>query len=280
MPTPIRQFIEETIPGLSQVTDSPLSDVQVLIAAYLRKSKSWLLAHQEESLTEEQTSELSQLISQLQDGNPLPYVLGNWEFYGLDFIVTPSVLIPRPETELMVEVALKWLESHPQSQPGVDVGTGSGCIAVTLAKNCPGLHLVAIDRSRSALDVARKNAIHHHVQDQISLLQADLLSATCGPYPLICANLPYIPSETLQHSAIYGKEPGLALDGGLDGLELIRRLLEEARTRLAIPGVCLLEIEFDQGSAVLSFARRLFPDAELSLQKDLAGKDRLVVIEW
>jgi release factor glutamine methyltransferase len=308
------------------LTDTPALDAQVLLAHVLEKPRAWVLAHPEAELGPEQARALEQAVQRLESGAPLPYVLGKWEFFGLEFEVTPEVLIPRPETELLVERALAWGEGRgawgvgrgtwgeeanrlaspwPQHRPTVnrraihaksakadwgglralDVGTGSGCIAIALAVNAPGLQVVATDISPAALTVARRNAEKHAVADRVTFLEADLfppaLSPTLPPpnsLSLILANLPYIPTETLHGLKVYGREPTAALDGGADGLDLIRRLLAGAPRHLAPGGAVLLEIEASQGAKVMSLARNAFPEAKVILHKDLSSHDRLVEI--
>jgi release factor glutamine methyltransferase len=208
----------------------------------------------------------------------LPYLLGHWEFYGLDFMVSPSALIPRPETELLVEQALAWLRQRPQRRLVADVGTGCGCIAVTLATHLPGLRVIASDLSFAALKLARANSRKLVVEQRISFIQCDLL-APFNKFDLIAANLPYIPSSELELLPVARREPRLALDGGPDGLETIRRLLQQALTRLAAGGLLLLEIEASQGSAALALAQAAFPYAQIQLLSDLAGQDRLIRLE-
>ncbi len=270
---------------LTDISDTPALDMQVLLAHVTGKPRTWLLAHPETVLTEPELAAVKEAITHLQQGIPLPYVLGHWEFFGLDFLVTPDTLIPRPETELLVERALHWLQAAPHRRSLADVGTGSGCIAISLAKHIPDLWAVATDLSLPALKVARKNAYYHEVQTRIDFLQCDLLPphsnylATRNHFDLICANLPYIPSSTLHQLPIYGREPSLALDGGADGLDLIRRLLKIAPEWLAPGGAIFLEIEASQGAAVLSLAYDTFNQARIRLEKDLTGSDRLVCIQ-
>jgi release factor glutamine methyltransferase len=247
-----------------------------------------VIAHPEAPLTPEQEQALEGAVCRLREGEPLPYVLGEWEFYGLPFIVTPAVLIPRPETELLVDHALQWLERHPKKLQSlseqiaaIDVGTGSGCIAISLASRLPGLKIIASDLSFAALEVARQNTTHHSVASQITLLQSDLLTAF-APQPifqLVCANPPYIPQESLLSLPVYRREPALALDGGSHGTALIEPLLHQAASRLAPGGLLLLEIEASQGQVVTDLAQQVFPSALVSLHRDLAGCDRLVSIQ-
>ena len=265
----------------SNWSETPSLDAQVLLAEITGKSRAWLLAHPNAELHPKQQGKLDKARDRLEAGEPLPYVLGHWEFYGLDFFVNTHTLIPRPETELMVEQALEWLQAHPGKHRVADIGTGSGCIAISLAVNIPELHITTIDISSEALKVARSNAEKHAVINQIEFIEADLLSSPASHTPLhvICANLPYIPSKTLVGLSVFGREPTLALDGGPDGLSLIRRLLPQAVQNLASEGLLLLEIEHTQGQAVLNLAQKFFPQAQINLLPDLAGHDRLIRIE-
>lgn len=259
--------------------DTAALEAQVLLAHLLGKPKAWVIAHPEATLTPAQSIELENALARLEQGEPLPYVLGQWEFYGLNFWVTPATLIPRPETELLVERALGWLRLSPQRRLAVDVGSGTGCIAVSLAAHIPHLHLIACDVSLEALQVAQKNIHRHGMQDRVSCVQADLLPAIDQGFDLICANLPYIPRLTLESLTVSRWEPALALDGGLDGLASIRRLLQRAPGALAPGGLVLLEIEATQGAAALELARSAFAQAQVRLVQDLAGLDRLITIQ-
>ncbi len=266
-------------------TETPALDAQVLLAHLLGRTRTWIMAHPETILTEEQTACLATLATRLQSGEPLPYVLEHWEFYGLDFSLTRDVLIPRPETELLVERAIAWLLRHPTRRAALDVGTGSGCIAISLAVQIADLQLEATDLSPAALDVARRNAQKHGVDGRITFCQADLFpSSTPAPtglpaFDLLCANLPYIPTQALHHLPIYGREPSLALDGGPDGLTLLRRLLAQAPQHVRPEGLLLLEIEASQGAAVHQLAQDAFPKARTQILRDLAGKDRVIEVD-
>lgn len=256
-------------------------EFDLLLAHVLRRSRTWILAHPETVLTVDQQATFNALLARLQAGEPLPYILGHWEFYGLDFLVMPDVLIPRPETEILVEIALQSASTHHPSKI-LDVATGSGCIATTLAVHLPEAHIIATDISASALAMARTNAQKHNVADRIQFVQADLISPfnlQPSTFDLLLANLPYIPTPTLLNLDVYGKEPTLALDGGPDGLNLLCRLLADIPTILAPGGLALLEIEATQGHAVVKIARRHFPNAQICILPDLAGQDRLLVIQ-
>jgi release factor glutamine methyltransferase len=261
------------------VSETAWLDARTLVSHLLNKPHSWVLAHPEQELSAEQERQLEGVLERLSEGEPLPYILGRWEFFGLDFEITPDVLIPRPETELLVEEALAWLQAQPERRRAVDVGTGSGCIAVTLAKLKPHVSVVASDISLEALRVAQRNAVQHAVTDRVSFLQADLLQPLGDRVDLICANLPYIPTSQLQELPVARHEPRLALDGGRDGIQLIERLASQARALLSPGGLMLLEIEATAGGEVLPSLAELFPQATIALLPDLAGLDRLVRIE-
>lgn len=277
--TELSEALAELRQRLSSRSETPGLDAQVLLANLLDQDRGWLLAHPEEALSEDQLDRLTRAEQRLARGEPLPYLLGHWEFFGLDFIVTPDVLIPRPETELLVETAMAWLEEHPLAPMAVDVGSGSGCIAISLAANLPGLQVAASDISFAALQVARQNASRRQVADRVHFFLGDLLAPTHGPFDLVCANLPYIPSRVLAGLPVADHEPRLALDGGPDGLRLISRLLNQLASRLAPGGLALLEIEATGGPAALALARAVFPQAGIQVLKDLAGLDRLVRID-
>lgn len=275
----------QILPQLSAVSDTPGLDACVLIANILGKPRSLVEAYPQTLLTHSQLATIKKAMARLEVGEPLPYVLGHWEFYGLDFELTPDVLIPRPETELLVERAIQWLNASSQRCTVADVGTGSGCIAVSIAKHIPDAKIIATDLSRPALEVARRNTAKHSVLNQIDFVQCDLLPPHPHPLPtdrqvdLLCANLPYLPSQTLRKLPVYGREPTLALNGGADGLNILRRLLQIVPEWLAPNGMILLEIEASQGMSAVSLAYDSFDNAEIHLHKDLAGRDRLVEIK-
>jgi release factor glutamine methyltransferase len=277
-------LLSDVTTQLTPISDTPGLDASVLIAHVINQPRTWVMAHPELGLTAEQQKELDDSLARLERGESFPYVLGHWEFFGLDLEVTPDVLIPRPETELLVEKAIVWLQKSPVRRAIADVGTGSGAIAVSIAVNVPGTRVLAADISYKALEVARKNAIKFDVINRIDFVQCDLLPSHIESLPtelhfdLICANLPYIPTKTLHNLPIFGREPTLALDGGVDGLDPIRRLLNIAPEWLAPNGMILLEIESTQGIQALNLARDIFSEASIHLHQDLAGQDRLLEI--
>lgn len=275
-----RRFLDEN-PGRRgglSFAEANLS-TQVLLAQVLERPRTWILAHPEAAIPAEAAEKLNGLLERLARGEPLPYLMGHWEFFGLDFLINQAVLIPRPETELLVEQALEWLQKHPESQSAADAGTGSGCIAVCLAKHTPLLRITAVDSSQEALEVARQNATRHAVGNQITFLQGNLLEAVVGPFDLVCANLPYIPSAALPDLAVADHEPRQALDGGEDGLKAIRALVADAPRWLTSGGLMLLEMQFNQGDEITNIVRAHLPDAAITVLPDMAGQPRLVRVE-
>lgn len=269
---------EQTL-KLSSEVERPHDHALVLLAHILGESKTWVLAHPDLYLSQRQILELSNLSTRLAKGEPLPYLTGKQAFFGLDFKVNQDVLIPRPETERMVEEALAWLTAHPEARQGIDLGTGSGCVAVSLAINCPSLRMCAVDISPKNLIVAMENAITLRCEDRIRFTQSDLFTDVTRAYNLVCANLPYIPSEEVADVNSQPYEPRLALDGGRTGLELIERSMLESRVHLLRPALLLFEFQSDKTAEVEKLALKYYPQADRRILKDLAGLDRIMRIE-
>jgi release factor glutamine methyltransferase len=272
-------FLQSLSRQLTGRSETPLLDAQVLAAHILNKPRSWVLAHPEEEINNSTLFSLEKAASRLVSGEPLPYILGHWEFYGLDFEVTPAVLIPRPETELLVDKALSWLSAHPGGHRLIDIGSGSGCIAVAIGVHSPSTEIYATDLSFQALQVARRNANRHGLAGSIQFVQANLFDGIFSRFDLVCANLPYIPAKKLAALQVAEYEPLQALNGGIDGLAYIRQLMMVCPNFLTPEGLLLMEIETGQGSDVLNLAKTNFPKAEVQLFKDLSGLDRLVTIQ-
>lgn len=251
----------------------------MLLAHSLRVTRSWLHAHPETPLNGAQHQHYRKNLTQREAGIPLPYLLGRWGFFGQDFNVDARALIPRPETELLVEEAIA-ISHRRMTGSGfaiADVGAGCGIIAVTLALRLPGSRVTASDISRPALHLTSENIRRHGVSASVHCVQADLL-AGLGKFDLICANLPYISSEELNTLAVAQHEPYLALDGGYDGLRVVDRLLSCARHHLRPGASILLEIGASQGTAVLQLTRARLQQAKCCVLPDLAGRERLLRI--
>jgi len=263
--------------------DSPRLDAELLLAHTLSLGRAQLYARWEQLLSDEQQGVYYGLVQRRVQREPLAYIVGHKEFFGLEFEVDRNVLIPRPETELLVEQAIQI--AHQVAPDGdlkiADIGTGSGAIAVSLAISLPDATVDAVDWSVKALAVATRNRRRHGVDSRVQLFRGDLLLALPEPVDIVVANLPYIGRSEYATIApeIRLFEPVEALDGGEDGLDLIRRLLGQAARQRKPPQVILLEIGATQGEAVLDLAGKIFFGAEMLLSQDYAGLDRIVTVK-
>ena len=278
----IRETIRQTHQTLDQsgIPDARL-EAEVMVMTVMRMTRQNIFSEQESEVAAHQAQELAGVVAQRLERVPLAYILGYREFYGINVAVTPDVLIPRPETEGIVEhtlfMALMGMETRELTI--ADVGTGSGAIAVNLAIHLPAARIYAVDISEPALDVAAYNIRAHAVADRVRLGHGDLLEPLPEPVDVIVANLPYIPTAripTLQPEV--QQEPPTALDGGPDGLDLVRRLLTQAPAKLNAPGIILLELDPEQFPAAEATARQHFPNAEITAEQDLTRRDRIMVV--
>jgi len=256
----------------NNIEDAPL-ECELLLRHTLKISRVQLYTDLDHELSPEQERTFWHLIERRKNGEPTAYITEHREFYGLDFYVDPRVLIPRPESELLVEEALSLAQSHTLSTIA-EIGTGCGAIAISLALNLPQAKIYATDISASALDVALLNCQKHGVVDRVFLLQGDMLDPLPEPVDLIIANLPYVKESDLPGSANF--EPVLALNGGSDGLEKIRQLCSQVSPQLHPEGSLLLEIGQGQRETITEFLGSLFPHAEIEVMPDLSGIERVV----
>ncbi len=278
----VREVIQQAHQTLEAagIPDARL-EAEVLVMSVMRMTRQNIFAQQETEVGSRLEQDLAVLLEQRLQRTPLAYILGYREFYGINVMVTPSVMVPRPETENMVEHTLFMALMGMETRELViaDVGTGSGAIAVNLAIHLPSAKIYAVDISEPALDVAAYNIRGHSVADRIRLGHGDLLDPVPEPVDVIVANLPYIPTgriPTLQPEV--QQEPVIALDGGPDGLDLVRRLLAQAPEKLKTPGIILMELDPEQFPAAEESARQHFPDAEISAEQDLTHRDRILVV--
>lgn len=266
---------------------TPRLDAQVLLAHTLDVERAALLTYPERALPEAQAEQFQQLIERRALCEPVAYLTGHKEFYGLDFLVDNRVLIPRPETELLVDAALQAIRARldaGQTPLVADIGSGSGAIPVALAVTEPHLpYLYAVDLSRDALEVARLNCQRHHVADRVRLLHGDLLAPLPEAIDIITANLPYVGDEeaALLAPDVIDYEPRLALFSGPRGLDLLNRFFTEARQsgKLQAHAVLLLEIGYDQREPLTAIIHMLWPRAVVTVEKDYAGWDRLLEVK-
>lgn len=258
--------------------DSPRLDAEVLMASALSVERVMLYARYDQPLLPAELEQIRGLVKRRANGEPVAYILGEREFYSLPLEVTNHVLIPRPDTETLVEVALERLAAHKDPRI-LDVGTGSGAIALALKKERADALVTASDVSPEALGVARKNAARLGLE--LRLVESDLLERIDGPYELVAANLPYIPSGQLPSlmREVRNHEPALALDGGPDGLVLIRRLIADLPRVMAPGGVVALEAGHDQLEAVAALLTAA-GFAEVRVKKDYRGQPRVASALW
>jgi release factor glutamine methyltransferase len=283
-PNSVLQTLKQASDALAAAgCDTPRLDAEVLLAHALNRDRAWLYARPEQILSSHQLSVYQSLVSCRARREPVAYLTGCKEFFGLEFIVTRDVLIPRPETERLVELALQWVAATSSPPIIADVGTGSGAIAVTLAVHLPQAYVVATDTSPAALVVAQRNAARHGVANRVRYVQGDLLAPLARRWRcsyFIVANPPYLSQAELAAAPpeVARWEPRAALDGGPDGLSVIRRLLVMAADRLHPGGTLLLEIGAGQGAEVLKLAHRHFPQAIVEIARDYAERDRLLAV--
>ena len=277
------QALREATLHLSAVSDTPRGEAEVLLTHVVGSSRETLLAHPERLLTRTEATQYGDLIRERAAGQPLPHLIGAVEFYGVDLMVTPEVLIPRPETEVLVDLALERCSTRMAPSTIVDVGTGCGCIAIALALHLPEAVIYAIDISPPALAVARRNAEELGVDNAIRFIVGDLLERRPGPVDLIVSNPPYVSAD--EWAALPGSiryhEPRLALNGGPDGLDVIRRLVSQSQGLLKPRGALLIEIGAHQGQAAREIAGTFFPQDGVAIRvhPDLAGRDRVLEVQ-
>lgn len=253
-------------------------DAELLLGRILGCSRTLLQTRWHQPLEEADAIAFSALVKRRASREPLAYILGERPFYDVVLQVNSDVLVPRPETEHLVEEALRWAERQSRRLRIVDVGTGSGAIAITMAKHLTGHRILATDISRQALQVAWDNARQLGLGARIDFLQVDLLTGLNGPFDLIIANLPYVDRDELSTlmPEVRIFEPRLALDGGPGGLKLVDRLLKQLSDRLAPRGLALLELDPRQFDAAISLAQQVLPCTQLCRIADLAGHDRVL----
>jgi release factor glutamine methyltransferase len=246
-----------------------------LLAAAWGVEEVVLLLHPDREVPPEVERRYRDWLDRRSNGEPAHHLKGSCPFWGREFVVTPAVLVPRPETEILIEVALEL--PLPSTARVLDVGTGSGCIAVTLAMERPGWRVSAVDLAADALALARLNAMGHGAN--VALFQGDLTCAVAPPIDLVVANLPYVPSADLGSLPLEVRhDPVAALDGGADGLDLVRKLLRDLARLLRVCGGAILEIGENQADMVAAFAA----EADLVVARrvrDLAGCERVVVLQ-
>jgi release factor glutamine methyltransferase len=262
---------------LSPSSSTPRLDAEVTLAHVLETSRAFLLARFAEPVGEDNYSAFLALVARRANGEPVAYITGHKEFFGLDLEITPDVLVPRPETESVVEVCLSLLRQGEVSHLA-DIGTGSGAIALAVAANNRHVRVYATEVAPRAIAVARRNAVRLGLEDRVTFLDGDLLAPLPGPVDVIAANLPYVPPGEAEPDVARWEPREAVFGGGPDGTDTIMRFLAHAPSYLKSGGALVMETAHSQGQAVSRAAKSVFPGASVEVRKDLAGYDRLIVL--
>jgi release factor glutamine methyltransferase len=274
----VRNVLHEATKRLRLISPTARLDAEMILAHVLGTTRERILADFNEPLAPPNLARFERSIERRLRLEPVAYLIGEREFYGLSFHVDARVLVPRPETELLVERTLQCAREHPR-RPALriaDIGTGSGAIAIAVATHLPASQVWAVDLSGAALEVARTNVERHRLEERITLIEGDGLAALPGPVDLLLTNPPYtILAEVDENVRRF--EPHVALDGGPGGLALVAQLIATAPPYLR-QGVMLIEIGSWQGQDAMALARSAFPQAAIRLHQDLAQHDRLLEI--
>jgi len=270
---------------------SPALDAEILLSFTIKKPREFLYAHSEKNLSAAQLNKFKKLIARRAKHDPVAYITGHKFFYDLDFFVNKSVLIPRPETETLVEETLKKIQDTKykiQDTSIVDVGTGSGAIAISLAHHLPHTKIFATEISSGAIKVAQKNT--KHLKTSVTLLRGNLLEPFLKSKIInlksltIVANLPYLTTHQYQKTQpeIKKYEPRQALDGGIDGLKYYRQLLQQIElliTNRQLSVISIFEIDPSQKISITKLIKRRFPAAKIEIKQDLSGRNRIAIFE-
>lgn len=261
--------------------EAPL-EAELLLRHALSVDRVRLYQRLSDDLSRRDEQRYRKLLDRRLGHEPTSYITGRKEFFGLEFEVTRAALIPRPETEVLVEIAVDFIHRQYSGQPinAADVGVGCGTIAVALARTLPNVNIIATDTSKRALKLAQQNAERHEVADHITFAHGNLLAPLTEPVQVIVSNLPYVRTADWQAlpPEIHNYEPKMALDGGEDGLDLVRRLLKRAPHHLSPTGALFAEIGDEQGPLAADAASRVFPDARVEVRPDLAGLNRVLCV--
>jgi release factor glutamine methyltransferase len=267
------------------ITDARF-DAELLLRYVLNKDRAWLLAHIQDSLSAESLTSFQTLVVRREKREPVQHIIGTQEFWGLEFLVTPDVLIPRPETELIIETVLADKERLAGESTIVDLCTGSGCIAISLAEEFPSARIFATDRSAAALAIARKNAQQLDCAGRIRFFEGDLFQPLAeldlhGRVDIIVSNPPYVPDgvRTSLQPEVRDYEPALALFGGVDGTDLHRRIIQAAPEFLKKQGLLVMEIGIDQAETLKQVVHEDGRYYSSEVRKDLAGIDRVIAVQ-
>lgn len=278
----IHKALKEANNKLENKASTPLLDAQVILCHVLKVDRLYLIVNKERILTKQEAYEYNKMIEKRLCGVPVQYIIGRQEFMGLDFHVEEGVLIPRPDTEILIEKVLDGIDKKAEYSI-VDIGTGSGAITVSLAKYIENSQVYSIDISKKALNIARKNAEKHEVLSKVSFLNGSLFEPLKdmgmeGKIDILVSNPPYIPTSDIENLQIEVSkfEPRIALDGGEDGLDFYKEIINKAPEYLRCGGLIVLEVGHDQARRVIDLMKEKNKYVDIEITKDLAGIERVV----
>jgi len=283
----IQNLVNQTTQYLTDKgVDSPRLSAELLLCHVLQMQRIELYTHFDKAVTKEQVDKLQELVKRTGENEPIAYLTGKSEFYSLEFEIRPACLIPRPETELLVERAIEFLRTRKGPQLVCDLCTGCGCIAVAIAKNFANCEIIATDISDAALETAAKNVEKNNLRNRIKLLCGDLLDAIIPhldveKFDLIVCNPPYVSAmefEKLEKN-VKDYEPRLALYAGTDGLDIYRKIIQQVDAFLKADGALMLEIGYAQGQAVHKLLEDTGVFSEIRIEKDFHDNDRIVIAQ-
>lgn len=277
----IRDIIKSAIEQISDISSTPLLDAELMAAKALGRDRLYVIIHMDDEMEEEMAERLQVMVEERKNGRPLQYITGHQEFMGLDFYVAEGVLIPRPDTEVLVEKVIE-LANEFESPKILDIGCGSGAISVSLAKYVESSKVWSVDISKIALEIGRKNAASNEVADRIEFIESDLFQKIEGKgveFEIIVSNPPYIRRADIEglHVQVKEYEPTGALDGGIDGLDFYRKIVEQGREHLVSGGYMAFEVGHDQAADVALIMEHSSSFENISIYKDLPGIDRVVI---
>ena len=263
-------------------TESPSLETQMMIAKVIEKDRLYIMLNLEEDIDESKVEIIKTMIDKRKNSYPLQYILGEREFWGMDFKVSEGVLIPRQDTEILVEETLKKLKDnkHKSNLKGFEIGVGSGIISITLLKEIETLTMIGVDINDKAIELTKANALKHEVNDRLCILKSNLFEKINkeNQFDFIISNPPYIETKVIDslQEDIKQHEPKLALDGGEDGLDFYRAIIEQSKSYISPEGFIAFEIGYNQAEAVKKiFVENGYPN--VTIAKDLAGFDRVVI---
>ena len=271
----IKAVINEGSLYLKEISDSPKLDAQLLLCNVLNIDRVSLFLRYEKEIDELMKAKFDALLERRRLQEPLNYIIGKREFYSNDFLVNHDVLIPRPETELIIDVAKKYINKDVKNI--IDIGTGSGVIAITLKLIFPNINITASDISEDALKIAKRNAEIHKVK--LDFVISDALQNIQNNFQMIVTNPPYVKSSFIEDDLSLAYEPRRALDGGESGLEVIKKILEEAKEKIDTGGLVIMEHGFDQAEDVKSIAKKYNFDCLCNI-KDINDHPRVTILKW